>query len=465
MMRRRLLSRLPLLLLPLLSFASAAAAQQCTTDDTPLTCWRRFNSVAATTAIQVSATNTGTSTSATLASATAVRDFLSLFTMGVDVGTVTTSGTVVTIDWNLPFPYVEDNDRIKLQTLLSESDLAADVQTALGSNTAAAKSRLTNFDDVTMIAAYDAINARLGRSIAPHTDFLNALDQVAIDNDPAVYAQKLGQLIVDLHTKVPNSGPVSIDTKFSTIPDPVLQQAILAQVQATAVAEKGAAAKSKLIVNALTQLINNQPQLYGTATYHHRSDLVGPDELGFKGTFELSARSLNRFLNKNSDVCAKSGAKGIVNPANCADRLTAYAAAGGQTPTSDRLAFSIEYNQERGGNVDLTEFGVVPPATPVIRKQVHSLIASLTWGHPLPSQRIKDARLDLAVNYDNVSNDPNRKDRLVASITFSQKINDTLTLPISLTYANHEKFLPETDRKLGVHFGISYKIPDSSGGQ
>jgi hypothetical protein len=56
--------------------------------------------------------------------------------------------------------------------------------------------------------------------------------------------------------------------------------------------------------------------------------------------------------------------------------------------------------------------------------------------------------------------DKARKDRLIAKLTYAQRINDKLDIPISLTYANHSDYLTNVDRKLNAHFGISYKLPD-----
>jgi hypothetical protein len=55
------------------------------------------------------------------------------------------------------------------------------------------------------------------------------------------------------------------------------------------------------------------------------------------------------------------------------------------------------------------------------------------------------------------------KDPFVASLTFSQKISDTMTLPLSITYANHTQYVPQTDRRVGIHFGVS--SANSGGGQ
>lgn len=455
-MRARRLSLVSASLL-LLLFSFDAAAQQCTPDDTPLTCWRQFNpSVAAKTAQKVATTNTGTPTSTTLATATALRDFLSFFSAGVDTGKVTEGGTSVTLDWNIPFPFGEDHDRIKVQALFTDPALAEDVQTPLGSKATIAKDRLTNFDDITTLISYDPVNRWLGRSIAPHVVFLDALE--AGNPDTAAQLQKFAELLAQ-----PDFPALTENMKFSTVTDAEKRNAAIRLVEAAAAVEKEAAARSSAIVTALTRLINNQPQAYVSGTYHFRNELVGPDEWSVKATFEVAPKSLNRFLRSNDDVCSPANVKETAKAEKCVKRLEAFAAVDDPSnppDANDRLSFSLEYKKAKRETVDLSDFAI---PSPVSREGTHSLVISLIYGHPLTGATLKNTRVDVALNYENISNDPKRKDRFVASLTFSQKLSDTMTLPLSLTYANHTAYLPQTDRHLGVHFGLSYKIPDTTG--
>lgn len=445
--------RLALLFLFIVGGNSLAA--QCTPDETPLQCWRDINGVPAATARNVATTNTGASSVSTQATAAALHDFLSLFTAGVDTGTVVQNATSVTIDWNVPFPFVEDNDRVKIQSTFTDPELAADVQAAPGVNATAAKNKLTNFDDITTTIYYDPVNRRFGRSIAPHIALLRALDTTPLS---ATALQALGQYIVDHNiTGFTNA------TKFSTVTDPETQKGLIAAVEAAANAEKQSAASATAIVKALTIAINNQPQAYAGGIYHYRNPLIGPDEFSIKGTLEIGYNSLNQFLRSNNAVCNDTALSDQTNAKSCADKLIAFTNAQDTTQPNGngRLSCSIEYKQARSDSVDLSSFGVAAPNTPLVRPETHSLVYSLTWGRPLPGARIKDARVDLAINYNNISNDPTKKDQFVASLTFSQKVSDTLTLPLSIVYANHADYLPQTDKRLGVHFGFSYKVPNS----
>jgi hypothetical protein len=447
----------------LMLVAGSAVAQQCTPDDTLLICWRKYNSVAAKTAQNVATTNTGTPSATTQAAATALRDFQSFFSAGFDAGTIIENATSVTLDWNIPFPFVENDDRVKLQTFFTDPSLAADVTKPLGSSASNVKGQLTNFDDVTTLISYSPVNQHFGRSIAPHIDFLRYLETSA-DSSPAAELAKMGQLLADIPQTILGG------SKFSEISDPAQQAAMIEQVEAAASAEQKSATRATAIVKALTKVINNQPQAYAGGTYHYRNTLAGPDEMSVKGTFELSPKSLNRFLKNNDSVCdpAKNTTSGRANAANaamCVSRLVAFSDTASLANAGDRLAFAIEYKRASAESVNLSKFMVVPPNTPVVRPETKSFIYSLTYGHPLTSAKIKDARVDLAINYWNISNDPTKKDRFVASLTFSQKLSDTMTLPLSITYANHTQYVPQTDRRVGIHFGVSYKIANSGGGQ
>jgi hypothetical protein len=443
----------------LLFCAFGAAGQQCTKDETPDACWLRFNPVTnvnAETMKNVEATNTGTPSVTTAAAATALQDFLSFFSAGVDTGTVTENGTSVTLDWNAPFAFAK-YDRLKFQTVFSDPALAKDVQTPLGTSADTAKSKLTNFDDSTTLVAYDPVTVRLGRSVAPHVGFIDALEYTK-DLAAADASQVVGQLLVDF--TLPSF--VNNKTFADQITDPVKLKAVLVAYAGAATAHATAAANSAAIVKALTQLINNQPQAYVEGKYHYRNELIGPNEWSLKGTFEASPNSLNRFFRDHGDDCGNGGKAAVPNVAKCTSDLvkTVGGDPSTQPDANDRFVVAFEYRQAKTESVDLSDFKI---ATPVARPGTHSLVYSLKYGHPLTGGTMKNARVDLAANYDNVSNDPKKKDRFVASLTFSQKISDHMTPLLGLTYANHADYLTQADRKLGVHFGLSYKIPAAGG--
>ena len=45
----------------------------------------------------------------------------------------------------------------------------------------------------------------------------------------------------------------------------------------------------------------------------------------------------------------------------------------------------------------------------------------------------------------------------MATLTFTTQVSG-MAIPFSLVYANHEKFLPDSDSRLSAHIGIKYKF-------
>jgi hypothetical protein len=160
-----------------------------------------------------------------------------------------------------------------------------------------------------------------------------------------------------------------------------------------------------------------------------------------------------------ADEITKSAATESVQ---CLADLKAYAGvkdAAAEPDSKPKLSVAIEYKQAATQTIDLSEFSVT---TPLARAGAHSLVYSVTYGYPFMMTSVgREGRIDGALNYENLSGDPDKRDRLVGSVTYTQKVNDAITFPISLSYANHSRFLPESDKKFGMHFGISYKLPGS----
>jgi hypothetical protein len=46
----------------------------------------------------------------------------------------------------------------------------------------------------------------------------------------------------------------------------------------------------------------------------------------------------------------------------------------------------------------------------------------------------------------------------VASVTYTWRFRDPWFFTVVFNYANHAKFLPESDEDFGAHLGLSYKL-------
>lgn len=153
----------------------------------------------------------------------------------------------------------------------------------------------------------------------------------------------------------------------------------------------------------------------------------------------------------------------ITEAKSCITALDEYISESGgdaSATANDRTSISIEYGRTQANHVNLSQFNVTQDTD-----RAHKLVYSVIYGRPLGAAGMgrNDGRVDLSVNYEDISNDPDNKDRFVGSLTYTQKISETMTIPVSLIYANHSQFLSNVNRKLNVHFGLSYKLPDFAG--
>jgi hypothetical protein len=463
-----------ILILSTFVFATAAAAQtqtppQCSGSDTFESCWQKFNpatTVAATAAAvqaELSTTNTGVP-GITQPNASSMRDFLSLFTAAVDTATVSETEGAVTLDWNVPFGYFSTGDTLKLQTILAQPELSQQVTTALASNPAAVTALTDSLDaseNVSFSASFAPLSQRFGRSLAPHVGFMDAMVNAAIGTSEKSLLQAEATLAGQLAGQTDASGaPIDFATTPLSAYPASLRATIVNTVEQLASRESGIATIHQEVVNAFTALLNNQPQPYFSGIYNARGELVGPNTWSAKLTYEMGSRNLNKFYRDNPD-CKRVTAASADMSASCLDKLRSFAQPlTGSNPAgaSNRLAVSAEYQASQTNDISVPEYSLTlnNPAT-------HSFVYSVTYGIPLATTiPSREGRIDIALNYENVSNDPTRQDRFIGSITYSQKVTDTFTFPISLVYANHGKYLTDVDRRMGVHFGISYKLPDTT---
>jgi hypothetical protein len=450
--------------------APIAHAQKCELGDAIIKCWQRFNPDVAgkiATAKKVATANTGIP-GITQPNASSVRDFLNLFTAAVETATVSEGNNALTLDWNIPFDYLGRNgEKIKLQAIFTKPALSAQTKTALGSNSTAITEltdSLDDADDIKATLSYSPHTRRLGRSLAPHDALLQGL-LLAASPDETEALQKFAQLMQSLQGKRTDSGGApNQDTTFEDLPDD-FGPGFMADIESLARTERAIAGRMQGTVDAFATVLNNQPQAYGTVIYHSRDEIAGQNELSAKFTFELGRQNLNKFLSDHADNCeldkiaAEARGAPIDESDQCLADLLSYANkvntdAGG----ASRLAISVEYQQAQHTTITLpSKYSIAALDAP----GSHSLVYSLTWGLPMETPlEAREGRLEVALNYENVSTDPNKKDRFIGSVTYTQKLSDTITVPISLVYANHTQFLPQSDRQLGVHFGLSYKLPD-----
>lgn len=298
--------------------------------------------------------------------------------------------------------------------------------------------KLGILDDYTIHFTYNYSNLSHGRRFAQYKNAYEAMCDIALG---AVDWQKDDQTL---------SGRPDIpeDTTFENMtPMNALKARMFVQAKASELRAQADRAMSAAGLKSYHQLVNNQPQFHVTAERKFREPLVGPDELSLNVTYEWTMVNLN------------AATKGCVNwDETCLDRYTEYVDSNeGAIEDSNRVSFSGKYVDIEGETINA---GL---ANPIVSGSARRLELSLGWGRNLTFGG-EPVKLDLSATYENVSDDPKRKDRGIARLTLTRSVG-MMSIPFGIVYANHGEFLGDVDARLSAHFGLTFKMPDMSGGQ
>lgn len=236
------------------------------------------------------------------------------------------------------------------------------------------------------------------------------------------------------------------------------------------------------------QLVTNQPQLLFEGEYDERSDLTGPSQWSARLCFEMGlSGNLNDFrqwarkqdTGKYAEVCGPTAGTGA-DAEYGYDCLQAYLGTRSGVGLREsaamrrghRLAIAAAYTETRGLHVDRPDLGAEFDLDPS-----ETLTGSATYGLYLPKLRLPNllwyftpsagsqptgfSRFDLQAKYDDVSGDPMKQSRFVATATLSQKMSNNTTLSLSAVYANKPEYLGEVDEEVSAHFGFKWEADRS----
>jgi hypothetical protein len=211
----------------------------------------------------------------------------------------------------------------------------------------------------------------------------------------------------------------------------------------------------------------NQSKFNFDASYRERRDSVGPDEWmvkasyehGFNSAAETRADAAGRRL--VSDSCrSEFRAASLTAGTACAREVGAALRAVATDPVVQqgrRFTVALEFH-----DVSAIDIARATPAVTFHSDSSRSLVWSIAGGRDV-FEKVQPlehrGRIELSLAYDDVSGDEARKDRMIGKLTYIQRINEKLHIPISLIYANHSDYLSNIDRKLNAHFGLAYKLP------
>jgi len=397
------------------------------------------------------------------AAGSSLRDFLSTFLVGMENGNLTDDGNALTLDYNLRLSDLGKRV-VKIQGVLRKPTLWEPFATSLDSDTSrdTLTKTLDDFDDVTLSLNYAPEGTRVGRNLAPHRPLFRAVLATVGARLPGLAHREM----LESFRAIKAANPEAVkditdldDITFEEIKDDRLREefrqntiAFAREVLAsrTAFDQRFDAAG----LNLFSDLLNNQPQLYVSLSTHERDALVGPRERSLRATYEMGFTNLNSFRDDAGEACEdlKSDA--------CAEAFSAYAArpdvqAGADA--SNRVALSLEYN-------DLADYDIAGEGIPAPFHVdgTRKWSGSLGYGRMLVRRDASahDGRVDFSLTYEDLNSKETQVDnRWVASAIYTQKLSDTLSLPIGLVWSNHEADVPASDSRVSAHFGLVFKMP------
>jgi hypothetical protein len=204
---------------------------------------------------------------------------------------------------------------------------------------------------------------------------------------------------------------------------------------------------------ATAEVLKNKPQFWGEAGYHLRDPLIGASDINASLTYELPLGE------PALDDTGGGAVSRLAAERRAFTRALAVAEDPSKAEVKRRLTFKAEYKQIRRRTLD-ADLGLSADILSKVNKAgSHSVSASAVGSWDFPSSAPdRDGKLDLNATYENDSSNAAKKNRLIGSLTFTQRVSQTLSIPIALVYSNHPNLLTDVDKRFSAHVGISYKI-------
>ncbi len=201
---------------------------------------------------------------------------------------------------------------------------------------------------------------------------------------------------------------------------------------------------------ALADLIEGEPKLTAEGSFRRRTGAAGPDEGTFSLRYEIGSVSYSGMKS-----WAKRTGKDLTAVATVQEYLKTRPAS---TPG---FSFTVDYTKTRDFQFAL------PGDASLDTPGSHKLSATLHGGMYFGNSR--SGRLELDATYDDVTDDPARQDRFVATVSWIESLKDSLAkvvggseLVVKLVYANKPEFLGDVDRNLGLRFGLKWSLDNTS---
>jgi hypothetical protein len=396
--------------------------------------------------------------------ASTIKDFLPFFGSFIEFASISEDGKAVTFNLN------PGSNRLQLQSFVRQPELfsklgdhfRSDVPEEVRKKTLETlQNGLDDFSDVSAVVTYNFLTAQMGRSmkVAQNRWLFERLYELAGSEAETAEAFRINNIFnVELRDLNAIDSKITQDTMLKDIDQPKLALVMDKLIAAARSRTEVALGVDKSFA-ALVDMVNNQNQFYITVSDRLRDELIGPGEFNVKVVYEKgfgNVAGLKKALPACFGNSDKSWAETMSpNGLSCGEEYRNKIDHWKALRDGNRFSFSAEYTHLEPYHLNRPEEGLR-----LDQGSSWSAIGKIAYGRYLSMNQDgqQSTRLDLSASWESVSDDPNRQDRGVASVTFTQRINDDLSIPIALIYANHSQFKGQVDKDLSAHFGLSYKL-------
>lgn len=232
----------------------------------------------------------------------------------------------------------------------------------------------------------------------------------------------------------------------------------LAEIRSTAETVQQQAARLQSDLQALgsgdiADLIEGEPTWALDIAYRDKTAVTGPSTTTARLQFEMGERSFASWKR-----WSKRQDRALDVPSFAEYVRKVRPATGGRAS----IRFLAEYSESEPYRFALPEDDLV-----VERPGARVFAAALAVGRRVSEKQ--RTRFDLEAKYEDASGDPERNDRLVSTLSWTQKLSDQLAtlaggsnLVVALVYASRPEYRGEVDDELSLRAGLKWSIDGAS---
>lgn len=348
----------------------------------------------------------------------------------------------------------DHNNKIKA-IVNRNAEVSKDILTAFAIQDSARFGNLGALDDIEYSFSYSLNNQYFGRSPAAHSDTFQRLvsSEVNLSHITKIeneFHSKALKLLSDFNDVGISGVGFSINNFNLTLLSPERKSEF--KVRFLEIKNESLALERLFIKGLIkpqlanfSQLVSNQPQLIFSGSYRDRNELVGPDEVSLSVKYERGLTNINS-LRRN--ICSSK---------TCEINLESYKEQfnskkfNNNLNAANRVYLGLEYS-------DIDDHEFVRAASRYFKKGGAKITGKAGYARniTLADNGTPLARVDVGLSYEEFLKNAEGNDRLIATIAYTRKLSENVSLPITLEYANKSAFLSDEGKQFGGNIGIKW---------